>query len=95
LLRATKPTGFDGKFLMLEVFYKFHKERLETDRYRQIVEEVASQILSVPISIRYCLGERIQPVKKPAGDSSNVNIPTKVDNDIINTAEEVFGVKVE
>ena len=95
LLKATKPTGFDGKFLMLEVFYKFHKERLETDRYRQIVEEVASQVLSAPVSIRYCLGERIQPVKKPAVDSSNVNIPTKVDNDIINTAEEVFGVKVE
>jgi len=93
LLRATKPAGFDGKFLMLEVFYKFHKERLETDRYRQIVEEVASQILLTPVSIRYSLAQKIKEIKET--EASNVDITAKVDNDIINTAEEIFGVKVE
>lgn len=56
LLRATKPAGFDGKCLALEVFYKFHKERLEEERYRRMVEEVVSKVLSQPITIKYYLG---------------------------------------
>lgn len=91
LLRATKPTGFDGKYLVLEVFYKFHKERLEAERYRQMVEQVASSVLEAPVSIRYYLGEK---VKKVAQDDPNDNISAEVQTDIIKTAEEVFGVEV-
>lgn len=58
LLKATRPAGFDGKCLVLEVFYKFHKERLEEERYRGMVEEVISQILAQPITIKYYLGEK-------------------------------------
>ncbi|MFH0943031.1 MAG: DNA polymerase III subunit gamma/tau [Candidatus Beckwithbacteria bacterium] len=58
LLKATKPARFDGKYLALEVFYKFHKERLEVDRYRQMVEEVVSQIVHQPVVIKYYLGEK-------------------------------------
>lgn len=58
LLKATKPTGFDGKCLALEVFYKFHKERLEEERYRGMVEEVISKVLCQPITIKYYLGQK-------------------------------------
>ena len=58
LLRATKPAGFDGKCLALEVFYKFHKERLEEQRYRGMVEEMISKVLARPITIKYYLGEK-------------------------------------
>lgn len=58
LLKATKPAGFDGKHLALEVFYKFHKERLEETRYRQLVEEVISKVLHQPVVIKYYLGEK-------------------------------------
>lgn len=58
LLKATKPAGFDGKCLALEVFYKFHKERLEEERYRGMVEEVISQVLAQPITIKYYLGQK-------------------------------------
>ena len=76
LLRATKPTGFDGKNLVLEVFYRFHKERLEIARYRELVETVASKVLKSPVGVRYYLSEK--------GKKSN-------DDDIIKTAQEVFG----
>ena len=56
LLKATRPAGFDGKCLVMEVFYKFHKERLEEERYRVMVEEVISKVLSQPITIKYYLG---------------------------------------
>jgi DNA polymerase III gamma/tau subunit len=93
LLRATRPVGFDGKLLAVEVFYKFHKERLEQERYRLLVEEVASKVLVVPIRVRYYLSQRTQKVirDKKADD----NISAEVEDDVIKTAEEVFGVKVE
>jgi DNA polymerase III subunit gamma/tau len=91
LLRATKPTGFDGKYLVLEVFYKFHKERLEAERYRKMVEETASKVLNQPINVRFYLGEKTDKVIVKNVDD---NITAKIDNDIIKTAEEVFGVEV-
>jgi len=58
LLKATKPAAFDGKYLSLEVFYKFHKERLEVDRYKQMVEEVIGKVMDQPVIIKYYLGEK-------------------------------------
>ncbi|MDZ7586703.1 MAG: DNA polymerase III subunit gamma/tau [Patescibacteria group bacterium] len=58
LLKATKPVEFDGKCLTLEVFYKFHKDRLEENRYRQMVEKVISKVLIQSITIKYYLGEK-------------------------------------
>jgi len=40
------------------VFYKFHKERLEEQRYRGMVEEMISKVLARPITIKYYLGEK-------------------------------------
>ena len=91
LLRATKPTGFEDNHLVLEVFYKFHKERLEAERYRQMVEQVASQVLESPVRIRYYLGER---VKKATINNPDDNITAEVKDDIIKSAEEIFGVEV-
>ncbi|MCX6817157.1 MAG: DNA polymerase III subunit gamma/tau [Candidatus Beckwithbacteria bacterium] len=58
LLKATKPAGFDGKCLNIQVFYKFHKEQLELDRYRQIIEETIAKVLAYPVTVKYYLGER-------------------------------------
>jgi len=74
------------------VFYKFHKERLEDDRYRQLVETVASEILSKPVKVRYLLGDKVRTVENK--NSQDDNVSGKIDKDIIKTAEEVFGVEV-
>lgn len=58
LLRACRPIKIDGQTLTLEVFYKFHKERLETEKCRQVVEEAASQILGNPIRLSCILGQK-------------------------------------
>ncbi len=94
LLRATKPTGFDGKYLVLEVFYKFHKERLEAERYRRVVEEVASKVLDEPINVRFFLGEKTGKVVQSNPVDDNISAKIKIEDDIIKTAEEVFGVEV-
>ena len=76
LLRATEPMGFEDGFLMIRVYYQFHKDRLEEERYRAMIEQVASKILVTPIKIKFFL-------------------TTKADGqNIIKTAEEVFGIEV-
>lgn len=94
LLRATRPSGFDGKFLVLEVFYKFHKERLEAERYRTAVEDIASKVLVAPIRVKYCLSQKAKKVVKEKSADDNISA-AEVDEEIVKTAEEVFGVKVE
>ncbi|MCJ7804596.1 DNA polymerase III subunit gamma/tau [Patescibacteria group bacterium] len=83
LLRAARPIKMDNGFLTLEVFYKFHKERLETERCRLIVEEVASQLLGKPIKLKCILGEK----KKET-------FPKEPENDIMEIASEIFNGKL-
>lgn len=86
LLRATRPVDINGEVLTLEVFYRFHKERLEEDRCRRIVEEVANQIFGIPIKLKCVLGQRDRVAKS----QSDKEIETAEESDIIRTAEEIF-----
>ena len=82
LLRATEPAGFQDGFLMIKVFYQFHKDRLEEDRYRSLVEQIASKVLVAPIKIKFFL------TAKPEIEE----LVSVQEADIIKTAEEVFGI---
>ena len=79
LLRSCSPYGFEGNYLVLNVFYQFHKDRLEVDRHKKLVEEVVSAALNQPVRIKYLLATKSD------------NLMKVVDNDIIKTAEEIFG----
>lgn len=85
LLRASEPMDFDGARLVLGVYYKFHKERLELPQNKRILEDVLTQVFSTPISVIYELTERkfTPPVDKP--------LTTAKDKDIISAAKEIFG----
>jgi DNA polymerase-3 subunit gamma/tau len=83
LLKATEPISFDDDWLTVRVFYKFHKERLEDERYRKMVESVASKVLVCPVKIKLVLSDK----PKTASNLVEVDSP-----DIIKTAEEIFGI---
>lgn len=89
LLRATKPRQFDGKTLEIEVFYEFHKERLEKEPYRTLIESVGAEVF----------GRNIRLVCKLSGSKQKavdlVNITEVVEEDITKIAEEIFGEKQE
>jgi DNA polymerase III gamma/tau subunit len=92
LLRACRPIKLDGNDLTLEVFYKFHKERLETDKCRLIVEEVASQLLGLPVKLKCVLGE-----KKNTDDTDKATGNTDIideSDDIIEVASGIFNGKI-
>lgn len=79
LLKATDPVGFTDGYLMIKVFYQFHKDRLEEERYRAMVEQVISKLWVMPVKVKYFLSTKLLPTQDEA---------------IIQTAEEVFGIEV-
>ena len=87
---------------MLEVFYQFHKDQLESEKCRRIFEKVASEVLGGPIKLKCSLSEVSRPVKPlpvldnlpPEANLAKPAKPLKVatgeEDDIIKFAEEIF-----
>ena len=89
LLRAARPVNFDGGTLTLDVFYRFHKERLEDGRHRKILEEVIGAVLGAPIRVVCTLAE--PPAKKiEKKKEASVVLTEGEDEDIIKVAKEIF-----
>jgi len=51
LLRAARPANFDGKILTLGVFYKFHKEKLESIPHKLCLEDVLRETLKTDVRV--------------------------------------------
>jgi len=89
LLRAARPVNFDGGTLTLDVFYRFHKERLEDGRHRKILEEVVGAVLGAPTRVVCTLAE--PPAKKiEEKKEASVVLTEGEDEDIIKVAKEIF-----
>lgn len=84
LLRASRPANLKGNVLTLEVFYEFHKERLETDKCRMVVEEVISEIVNKPVKLHCVLGQKRESTKSEESEP-----------DIIEVAEDIFGTRTD
>jgi len=76
LLRAAKPVGYDGKTLKLGVFYSFHKEKLEGDPHRLLLEEVVALVKGDGVRIECLLTE---PPKKKVLDEKGTDSHAKDD----------------
>lgn len=55
-LRAAHPKKIDGNYLILEVSYQFHKDKLEEHRNRQIVEKGLEKVFNSYVKIKCTLG---------------------------------------
>lgn len=80
LLRSSRPMGCDGKCLNIEVFYKFHKERLEEPKAFELLSKVIGEIFGQPFKIKYFLGEK----KKIERSVEQKN------DEMVKAAEEIF-----
>jgi len=90
LLRAARPMQFDGKTLILGVFYRFHKERLEDVGHRRVLEDVVTNIMGSPIRVICTL--TAPPVKNPVEEKREEIVLTEgEDPDIMKAAKEIFG----
>jgi DNA polymerase-3 subunit gamma/tau len=90
LLRSAKPIDYDGSTLKLGVYYSFHKERLEEESHRKILEDVIEKIVGNRIRV-ICI------LTKPPKRSVEKNIKEEVvlteddGENIVKVAEEIFG----
>ncbi|MGB9911018.1 MAG: DNA polymerase III subunit gamma/tau [Microgenomates group bacterium] len=87
LLKAARPHDYRNEYLILEVFYKFHKERLETEKCRRIVEETIEEVVGIPVRLRCILGEKKEMKKEIPQEEVN-------EEEVINLAQEIFGGKI-
>ncbi len=85
LLRAAKPIAFNGTVFTVGVYFKFHKERLETPGYRIAFESVLSAVFGTTIKVEFALEE------PPASARIVPSLTTPKEPDIINAAKEIFG----
>lgn len=92
-LRACRPCEIKNGELVISVAYKFHKERLENDKYLRLVESVISEIIDSSVRVKYRLTEK--PNSAKAAESFENISGALPDEDIVKAAEEIFGAVVE
>lgn len=91
-LRAARPLSIRGKVVTMEVFYPFHKDKLEEPKNRQIVELGIKKVWGVEVEFRCVLGKdkkpplvinNSTPMKEVTGEEEK--------KDIYDVAKEIFG----
>ncbi len=87
LLRSAKPKQMEGRYLTVEVFYKFHKDQLEQESKRKVVEEVANKLWG-PVALKCVLGEKPVMAVKTVTVNETEN---KAEEEIVKAAEDIFG----
>ncbi|OGD62869.1 DNA polymerase III, subunit gamma and tau [Candidatus Beckwithbacteria bacterium RBG_13_42_9] len=85
LLRSARPKAVQGHSVIIEVFYEFHKGRLETEKCRQIVENSLRGVLNKSkILVSYILGDK-QKRRAPKIVAGQGN-----ETELVQAAEEIF-----
>ena len=87
LLRSTKTLDFDGENLTLEVFYRFHKDKLEEPKIIKMLNETISQVMGASIKFKFILAKK--EAKLPAAVARSNVVDIKED-ELAQIAREIF-----
>jgi len=87
LLRSSRPIDFDGVYLTLEVFYRFHKEKLEEPKIVTMLDNFMQEIISKPIKLKFVLARTGKVPPRAVRESNVVDIEGQ---DIAKMAQEIF-----
>ena len=79
-LKAAYPIGLAGNVLKLGVYYQFHKECLEKEANRRIVEQAASDVLGLPVRVFCQISSKKQLGRKRSSEQ-----------DLMAVAKTIFG----
>jgi DNA polymerase-3 subunit gamma/tau len=93
LLRNCTPLSFDGTILLLQFWFAIHKEKLEQDKNRRLLEEVAGDVLGAKLKVACQLGDKEKrPRKRPMSEEDVHNVaPVEPSEDLADVAAEIFG----
>ena len=87
LLRSTKVLAFDGTDLTLEVFYRFHKDKLEEQKIRVMLEGILSEIVGKIIRLKFVLAQKESKPTRQVELSDVVEPPSE---ELAKIAQEIF-----
>ena len=92
-LRAARPKEIDGGRIVFEVFYQFHKDRLEDAKNRKIVEVGLNKIFGQDVDFVCVLGKNNVTEKKViSAEEEKVEVKKEASGDeIYDAAKEIFG----
>lgn len=87
LLKSSRPLGFDGQNLTLEVFYRFHKDKLEEPKIINILGSFAKEIYGQKIDFRFTLAKKETKLPRIVEKSNVLEIE---EGDLAQIAQEIF-----
>ena len=96
-LRAARPIKFDNRKLVLEVFYPFHKDRLEEAKNKKIVEDGLFRVLGVELTFDCVLGKSRKAPLIIQNDTPVENVSEQLvekkenKEDLYDVAKDIFG----
>lgn len=91
LLKAAHPVEVKGNWITVEVFYTFHREQLEQERYRVMLEKQCGGVMGAPVKLKFILGKKAtQAVMTAPLELKNVTGEV-ADEELAKAAEEIFG----
>lgn len=92
LLKSAEPINIEGNKLVVKVFYKFHKERLETPKNKKVVEKVLTEIFGEKFSLGCILSDKKpkKKGKKESGELTDKNIEKPKDVSMQDALVDVF-----
>jgi len=92
LLKSCEPLSIQGDCVTLGFYHSFHKERMDQDRNRKIVEQALTEIAGRVLRVKYvlCEGDRVQ--KEQQSEASRRE--KLLDNPVVREAIEHYGAKV-
>jgi len=90
-LRAARPKKMVNGGLIIEVFYKFHKERLEEDKNRRIVEIGLEKVFGGLLRFDCVLAEGGSKKEMPLKIVNNEKQKVVTEAEIYDVAKDIFG----
>ena len=86
------PVSHDGTIIMLQFWNAFHKKQVELDKNRRLVEKVAEDVFGQQIRIQGQLADKsLRPQKKPMTEEDLHNVAPVAEENLADTAAEIFG----
>ncbi len=92
-LKAAKVCQFENGYLVLEVPFNFHKERIESPRSREAINAVFKEVLGTTLPIRCDVNETIQRKKPSTADIVLKNVPAPTEMKVTKEAESKAELK--
>ena len=87
VLRATRPFALEGSDLVCEVFYRFHKEKLEELKTIRLLEEIIEEVMGTKIKLKFVLAKKVAEAPKVVKSSDVVDIDSE---ELEKIAQEIF-----